>query len=180
MRFKLVRERVVYENPWVRLYDDEVILPDGSPGTYAWVEPSGRRGGVIVIPRRPDGKILLIRVNRYAVRADSWEFPRGYGADGEDAESAAKRELLEETSLQAESVSSLGTFSPDAGFFGVRHTVTVVDVRHEPGETLALQSSEAILEGRFVSRDEAWQMVAGGHIYDGTTLSALAMLVASG
>ena len=35
---RVTASRVVYENRWIRLHEDELERPDGSPGLYAWVE----------------------------------------------------------------------------------------------------------------------------------------------
>lgn len=49
-------------------------------------------GGVVV---GPGNKIVLTNQN-----GDSWSLPKGHLDDGEDAESAAVREIFEETGLQ--------------------------------------------------------------------------------
>jgi hypothetical protein len=37
--------RLVYENRWMRLREDELIWPDGSPGLYAVVEKAPAAAG---------------------------------------------------------------------------------------------------------------------------------------
>jgi hypothetical protein len=45
MTIKRVNKNVVFENRWLRLYDDAIEHPDGSAGTYSWVERNNGRGG---------------------------------------------------------------------------------------------------------------------------------------
>jgi len=35
------RERLVHENAYVRVYDDDVAFADGTPGRYVRIEPAG-------------------------------------------------------------------------------------------------------------------------------------------
>ncbi|MEK7608090.1 MAG: NUDIX domain-containing protein [Patescibacteria group bacterium] len=60
-------------------------------------------GGVVV---NPDGKILVV-----SQRGVSWFLPKGHIEDGEDALTAARREIYEESGVdQLEFVSDLGSY----------------------------------------------------------------------
>ncbi len=70
---------------------------------------------VAVLATTPEGLIALVRQYRPCVEDFTWEFPAGTLEDGETAEDAARRELREETGLQAETLLDLGCFYPDTG-----------------------------------------------------------------
>ena len=51
-------DRAVYENPWIRVREDQVIRPDGLPGIYGVVEFKNRAVGVL--PVEDDGSVWLV------------------------------------------------------------------------------------------------------------------------
>ena len=88
--------RVVYENPWLRLREDDVELGDGSPGVYAVVE---RDDFAVVVPW--DGEaVTLVGQYRHTLGRRTWELPQG-GVKGAAPEEVARTELAEETGLRA-------------------------------------------------------------------------------
>lgn len=87
--------RVAYENPWLEILHDEVIRPDGRPGTYGVVHFLHRAIGVV--PLDSADCVLLVGQYRYTMSHYSWEIPRGGGGLAELPQEAARRELLEET-----------------------------------------------------------------------------------
>jgi 8-oxo-dGTP pyrophosphatase MutT (NUDIX family) len=96
---------ILYENPWIRVREDQVIQPDGESGTFGIVEliPA-----VAVLPVHEDGTVSLVRVFRYTVNAECIETVAGGLSDGEAAEDAARRELQEEIGLAADELIDLG------------------------------------------------------------------------
>ena len=91
--------RVVYENPWVTVWHDEVTRPDGAPGIYGVVHFANLAAGVLVLD--DDDRVLLVGQHRYALDAYSWELPEGGVPAGEAALEGAQRELVEETGVVA-------------------------------------------------------------------------------
>jgi 8-oxo-dGTP pyrophosphatase MutT (NUDIX family) len=63
-------------------------------------------GGVVVRPSDGEVEVALIRTKNLRGK-DVWALPKGGREEGEDAESAALREVREETGLDAEIVASL-------------------------------------------------------------------------
>jgi 8-oxo-dGTP pyrophosphatase MutT (NUDIX family) len=176
MRFQKVRERLIFASKWVLVYDDEVVKPDGARGYYTRVAPAVGEGGAHIIPRLPDGRVLLIKSNRYPVSADVWEFPRGALDDGEGFGQAAQRELLEETGLTADKITPLGLLCPDTGILSSRHQVFLAELRAGAEQDLKVPASEGVIEGRFIQPDEVGALLASGDIVDGTALAGLMML----
>ena len=94
-----VEERVVYANDYATVYDDRVRFPDGHEGTYFrwhWNAPHG----VAIVPVIED-RVILIKAYRYQNKSFVVEIPQGFGGDEGGPEEDARRELREETGLEA-------------------------------------------------------------------------------
>src|SRR6266542_5506246 len=90
--------KIVYENPWMRVFEDQVIMPNGSDGMYGYVE--SKSDSVYVVPIDDEGYTYIVEQQRYTTKQLSWECVAGRN-EGDDPETAAKRELLEETGIRA-------------------------------------------------------------------------------
>lgn len=88
----------------------DTILIDGREYPYSY-EDSG--DSVCILPILGD-KVVLIREYRHALNGWFWEIPAG-GLSGEDPETAARRELLEETGCEAERLTFLGKYPDSLG-----------------------------------------------------------------
>ena len=116
-----VGTRVVYENPWMVVREDEVERLDGSRGIYGVVD---KPDFVLVIPVENDG-FHLVEEYRYPIGKRTWSFPQGSLPDRRDAdpEELAHLELAQETGLRAGDLTHLGYFVVrypglnDPGFF---------------------------------------------------------------
>ncbi|MEM9646574.1 MAG: NUDIX hydrolase [Planctomycetota bacterium] len=98
-----------YRDPWVRLRRDEVIRPDGDPGTYCVVD---LKPGVSVLAMDDAGKVFLTEEFHYGVGRVTLETVSGGIESDEDALESAKRELQEEIGITAELWTDLGTCDP--------------------------------------------------------------------
>lgn len=87
---------------------------------------------VSVIARTPEDRILLVRQFRAAVKRETVEFPSGHMDPGELPETAALRELEEETGYTADRVEYLGVLSPDTGRLSNRMWCYYADARRMP------------------------------------------------
>lgn len=173
-RIERTRERVAYENPFVVVYDDEVVFPDGHRGTYIRVTPRGDGLGVVIVPRRRDADGTtygLVRTFRYPVGRHEWGFPRGF-AQGADVEATARAELAEEMGATASAWTLLGYVTPDSGLQSTRVAALVADIATIGSPTDVREVSET----RWVGLDELRTMVASGETEDGFTMAALLLL----
>lgn len=91
---------LVYENPWIAVSHHNVVTPTGTDGIYGVVNFKNHAVGVLPIDKK--GGTWLVRQSRYPHDCFTWEIPEGGAPKGEPLLEAAKRELQEETGLQAE------------------------------------------------------------------------------
>jgi 8-oxo-dGTP pyrophosphatase MutT (NUDIX family) len=168
---KRVRERLVYENAYVRVYDDDVVFPGGSSGNYLRIVHAGDGVGAVIIARHA-GTYALVRTYRYSIDAHQWAFPRGF-SHGADVEETVRAELREELGGEAEDVQILGFLTPDSGLLASKVAVALVDVT-TPAATP--EDLEEVEEVEWVSYDELSRRLREGAIDDGFTLAAWAML----
>jgi 8-oxo-dGDP phosphatase len=98
--------RDVYANDWIRVREDAVVRPDGSPGVYGVV--SFRTVALGAVPLHADGTTVLVGQHRYTLGAWSWEIPEGGGDPSRPMQEEMARELAEETGLRGATWTSLG------------------------------------------------------------------------
>jgi 8-oxo-dGTP pyrophosphatase MutT (NUDIX family) len=160
--------RMVYENPWIRLDEDQVIRPDGKPGIYGVVHFKNRAVGVV--PLDENDRILLVGQYRYTLDEYSWEIPEGGVPLNEDPLSGAKRELLEETGYTAGKWRELGrahlsnSVSDELAIYYLAQDLRPGTPRPEGTERLAV---------RWVSFQEALGMVENGTLTDALSIIAI-------
>ena len=163
--------RVAYENPWITVWHDDVVRPDGGPGIYGVVHFPGLAAGIVVLDDRD--RVLLVGQHRYTLDAYSWEIPEGGVAPGEDALAGARRELLEETGIVA-------TDWREIGRFHLSNSVTDEMAVHYLATGLrqgdAAPEATEELEVRWVAFDDALAMTLDGRITDAMTIMALQRL----
>src|SRR5262245_57965027 len=107
--FKIVDSRQVYENPWIRLREDRVIRPDGTPGLFGVID---LRPGSSVLPIDDESNVWLVREYKYAVGRPSLEVVSGGQDEGETPLQTAQRALREEAGLTADQWTDLGKIDP--------------------------------------------------------------------
>ncbi len=159
---------VAYENPWITVWHDDVVRPDGSPGIYGVVHFAGLAAGVVVLD--DDDRLLLVGQHRYALDAYSWEIPEGGVPAGESAIDGARRELREETGVVAASWREIGRFhlsnsvTDEAGVLYLATDLTQHAAAPEATEELVV---------RWVPFDEALAMTLDGRITDAMAIMGI-------
>lgn len=135
--------REVYRNPWIRVREDQVRNPRGGPGIYGVVEYRNRAVGVI--PIDDDGCTWLVGQYRYTHDSYEWEIPEGGCPEGEALEACARRELREETGLEAGSLTLLAadlqlsnSVSDERAYLFVARDLSHVGAEPEDTEELAV------------------------------------------
>jgi NUDIX domain. len=97
--------------------------PDGRKGSFVTLNSPD---WIVVLPwfRDEDGVARFVMERQYRHGTDSVtvEFPAGLVEKGEEAEKAAKRELLEETGAEAAKWTMLGNVCPNSAFMNNRQS----------------------------------------------------------
>lgn len=103
----------LFENPYFTLRSDSYRLPDGViKDPYYVLE---RPDAAIIFPLTPDGEVVLVRQYRPPLDLMELGLPAGLVERGENPETAARRELLEETGYAGGEWESLGTVASSPG-----------------------------------------------------------------
>lgn len=94
--------------PYLRVFREEVEVAPGQVIPDFWrVE---LRSFVLVVPVRPDGRVVTMTGYRHGPRRDCLSLPGGFIDPGETPEAAARRELLEEAGLTPTRLIGLGDY----------------------------------------------------------------------
>lgn len=148
----------IYKDDFVVLKVDEVIRPDGEPGTYATV---ALRHGVAILPIDEQGNVYLTKQFRFALQKTSIEVVSGGIEEGEEPLESAKKELKEEAGIVADDWQYLGIVDMDTAI--VKCPVHLYFVKRLTFEETDQEGTEdiKILKKTF---SEAAQMVYKGEI----------------
>jgi 8-oxo-dGTP pyrophosphatase MutT (NUDIX family) len=166
--WQTIATRIVYENPWISVREDQVIRPDGAPGIYGVVE--FKNIGIGIVPLDDAGNVHLIGQYRYTLHAYSWEIPEGGCPENEEPLAAAQRELLEETGLEARAWRLMGRAHLSNS---VTDEIVMWYLATELIHGKADPEGTEKLEHRSVPFDEAVQMIERGEITDALSILAL-------
>lgn len=163
--------KTVYENPWIRVDEDEVINPGGGISKYGKVHFKNLAIGII--PLDEDKNTWLVGQWRYTLNEFAWEIPMGGGLIGVDPIISAKRELKEETGLSANQwkevlkIHTSNSVTDELGIVYMAEELTEGETAFDETEKLE------ILKLPFA---EAHQMVLDGRITDGISIAGVLKL----
>lgn len=156
----LTTEKFAVETATVRTHGG------GSVTKHVVVHP----GAVALIPVLDDGRVVLIRNERFAVGRTLLEVPAGTLSPGEPPIECAARELREETGYRAASLEELATFFTAPGFCTEAMHVFVATGLEHVGQ--ALEPTEHI-EPIALTRAELDEAIDERRIEDAKTLASL-------
>lgn len=164
---QVLSSKSLYEGRVLSLKLDRVIEPGGIESAREVVE---HRGSVVVIPRLPNGRIVMVRQYRYPARKHMWELVAGSLEPGEGVIHAARRELKEETGYRAGLLKRLFSFYPSPGI--LTEVMHLVEARNLTLAKADPEADERIQVGDF-SRAQLDRMLREKKVIDGKTLVGL-------
>lgn len=163
--------KVVYQNNWMSVREDEIARESGKTGIYGVVD----KADFVVILAIEDEYIYLVEQYRYPVKSRQMEFPQG-GWEGNPKASpddVARGELQEECGLLAENWQYLGKQYLAYGFASQCYHVYVAT-----GLTKTQQNLDPEEEGLTVHRmllSEVKERILDGRIMDATTVNSFGL-----
>lgn len=161
-------EKKIYENPWIKLTEYDVINPSGGKGIYGKVHFKSIAVGVL--PLDEELNTYLVGQYRFTIDQYSWELPEGGGAFGVDPIESAKRELLEETGLVAKDWSKLIEMHLSNS---VSDEYAIIYVARNLVQETACPEETEQLQVKKVPFEQAYQMVQEGRIMDSMSVAAI-------
>lgn len=160
--------RTVYDNPWIRVEEHQVINPSGGENLYGKVCFKNR--AVAVLALDAEGRIHLVGQHRYTLDEYSWELPMGGAPPEEDPLRAAQRELREETGLTAARWEALMHLHPSNS---VTDETAVVYVARELSQGPTQFGETEDLTVRSLPLAEALRWVVTGRITDAVSVAGI-------
>ncbi len=161
-------QKKIYENPWIELTEFQVINPSGGNGIYGKVHFKHKAVGVI--PLDENWNTWLVGQYRFTLNQYSWEIPEGGGEMDEDTLEEAKRELLEETGLIANSWTKILTMHLSNS---VTDEWSVIYLARDLEEQEAQPDETEKLVVKKIPFDEAVRMIEDGLITDAMAVAAI-------
>lgn len=168
--------RLVYEGHLSSVRVDRVRFADGSSADREVVE---HPDAVAIVALDDEGRVVLLEQYRHAVGRRLLELPAGkLDQQGEEPESAALRELHEETGLRAGRIDPLLRYHSSAGWTDESTTLYIADDLRDAGvpDGFVAAHEEAEMAIRRVPLDEAVAMVAAGEIVDAKTIVGILLV----
>lgn len=156
--WKIKKRQVKYKNPWVKVYEDQVLRPDGKEGTHVFFD---LKKGSAVLPIDEEGNVYLTKEFHYGVGRETIEVVAGGLESGETPLQTAKRELQEELGISAKEWIDLGrvyrftTYMDNPSWLFLARKLTLTKQKLDASETVKVMK---------VKFEEALQMVMDGRI----------------
>nr|WKN38771.1 NUDIX hydrolase [Tunicatimonas sp. TK19036] len=166
--WQTLHRQQIYDNPWIQVYEDQVINPRGGEGIYGKV--SFKNLAIGIVPVDDELHTWLVGQYRYTLDEYSWEIPMGGGSKEDGALESAKRELKEETGLTAARwdnimrIHTSNSVTDEEGFIFLAQELT-------PGETEFDETED--LQIKRLPLKEAYQLVMDNKITDAISIAGL-------
>lgn len=166
--WKILSSRDAYDNSWIKVTEFSVINPAGGRGIYGKVHFKNLAIGVIVLDMHLN--TYLVGQYRFPIEKYSWEIPEGGCPLDVNPLDGAKKELLEETGLIANSWEKILEMDL-SNSVSDEHAIVYLAYdleQHKPSP----EDTEQI-EVRKIPFDDAYQMVEDGTITDSISVAAI-------
>ncbi len=172
--FSHIDEHEVFGGHMIRLVEAQITVPDGSTVTREIIRHPGAVGVVAV---DDDRNVVLERQYRASIDGNLLEIPAGKrDVVGEPPSETARRELIEETGLDAERWEELATFYNSPGFADEHSTIFLAQGLVHVGHDQQGPEEEAMEIVR-LPLDSTWDLIAAGDLVDGKSIIGLLLAI---
>lgn len=168
MLHKRLSRNIIYKSPWVNLYVDKVVFPDGAIIEKHHFLDFERQAVAAIIENHKE-EILLIQSYRYTTNSIEWEIPAGGIEKGETPCEAGKREALEETGYSITEPELLYTYNPANGISNQVFNV----IKAKSISKVGTFDKNEVKDIKWVSLNEIREMIKENKIRCGLSLTAL-------
>lgn len=110
---QLLNSRLFFQGRKFQFEVNKLRLPNGAVGEWECIR---HPGGALAVPVTKEGKLVLVKQYRFAVKRRLLEFPAGTVEVNEDPAITIKREIQEETGYYANQWRNLGKFPLAPGY----------------------------------------------------------------
>jgi ADP-ribose pyrophosphatase len=165
-----ISSKIKSTNPWWTYKIDRYTYPSGKEGEYHYVHTPG---SVYIIPVLNSGRILLVNQYRYLNDMLSLEFPGGGIKEGEEADEAAHKELIEETGYDGK-LEKIGFFNPFSGVTDELCYVFIARNLNPSSDRIKDESEEFELVE--LSVEEIEEKIRSNEIFSGMTMASWALV----
>ena len=156
----------LYRGDRLSIEKKQIRLPNGREVERVVVHPGD---AAAVLPVRADGCCYLLRQFRYAVGEYILEAPAGTLRAGERPDDTARRELIEETGLQAETLIDRGFILTTPGFTDER--IFLFEAHGLSPSCLYQKDEDEDIELLKVNLADLPEMICDGRISDAKTIA---------
>ena len=166
--WQVTSQKEIYDNPWINLTEYQVINPAGNPGIYGKIHYKNYAIGIL--PLDEELNTYLVGQYRFATSSYSWELPEGGGPLAIEPLESAKRELLEETGLKANSWTELqrmhlsNSVTDELNIIYLARGLEQFEAEPEDTEQLIV---------RKLPLDEVYRMICANKITDAITVATV-------
>ncbi len=167
---QVLSSKLVYSAPIFQLTSDEVVEPSGVRVRRDIVRHPGSVVILALDERQKEPSVLLIRQFRYAANRELWELPAGRIDEGEDALTAAKRELAEETGYSASEWKPALYYYSSPGFLD--ETMSIFAAR-DLRKGKARPEEDEFITCKLLPLGKAVQWVMSGKVIDGKAIAGI-------
>ncbi len=166
--WKILSAQKIYDNPWIHVTEFDIINPGGGKGIYGKVHFKNLAVGIVAMDA--ENQIYLVGQYRFTIDQYSWEIPEGGSKHSDNPLEGAKRELLEETGLDAsnwQELMQMHLSNSVSDELAIIYLATGLQQKEaEPEETEQLVIKKIPFEA-------AYREVIAGRITDSITVAAI-------
>ncbi|CAH0528900.1 NUDIX hydrolase [Vibrio hippocampi] len=167
--------RTLHQWKTLALVEETIILPNHQQITHTMIQ---HPGAAVILPIDKAGNIVLLRQYRAAIKRWLIEIPAGTMEHGENPQDCAYRELIEETGLKAQSLTSLGEITPLAGFCDETQYLFLAKDLIPSNEFTA--DDDEVIERFTLTKQQLQQAIIDGEITDAKTIACFSKAVLCG
>ena len=164
----ILTDNQVYDNPWITVTEFKVLNPSGGQGIYGKVHFKNKAIGIVALD--DELNTYLVGQYRFTLSLYSWEIPEVGGTNGEDSLETAKRELQEETGIEATEWTKLMDFHLSNSVSDEHGIIYLARGLHQK-EAMPEETEQLVI--RKMPFEDAFRMVEDGAITDSMSVAGI-------